>query len=140
LTVQTFFLLLYIGHSIRILYLYFIVFIYLLHKYLLATMAASKFLIALVLLLAVTGSMGQAMNPAAQKIVAACGVPVALKVQGLAPKCAKEAAKAKAKACPASCKSLIAAIPNPTCGAAVNAASPKATQAKIAAVSIYSFL
>lgn len=95
-------------------------------------MAASKFLLALVLVLAVTGSMGQARDPAAQKIVAACGVPVALKVQTLAPKCGKEVAKAKA--CPASCKSLIASIPNPACGAAVNAVSPKATQAKIKAV------
>jgi hypothetical protein len=101
-------------------------------------MTASKFLVALVLVLAVTGSMGQAMTPEAQKIVSACGVPVALKVQGLAPKCAKDVGKAKV--CPASCKSLIAALPSPTCGAAVNAASPKATQSKIAAVSIHSLL
>jgi hypothetical protein len=102
-------------------------------------MDASKFLVALVLMLAVTGTMGQGLTPEAQKIVAACGVPVALQVQQLAPKCGTDAAKAK-KTCPSSCKTLIAAIPSPTCGAAVNAASPQETQAKIASVSICHYL
>jgi hypothetical protein len=115
------------------LYLFHLLFLHTTHYCI--TMAASKFLVALVLLLAVTGSMGQAMDPAAQKIVAACGVPAALKIQGLAPKCAKDIAKAKA--CPASCKSLIAGIPSPACGAAVNSVSPKATQTKITAVSTH---
>jgi len=97
-------------------------------------MDASKFLVAIVLVLATTDTMGQSTTSETQKIIATCGIPVALKVQQLAPKCTKDAAKSK-KTCPSSCKKLIAAIPNSKCGAAVNAASDKKTQKKIDSVS-----
>jgi hypothetical protein len=85
----------------------------------------------LLVLLAIAGqAMSQAMDPNAQRIVAACGVPTAMRVKTFGAPCQKAAIKAK-KMCPSACKSLISSIKTPTCGAAVNAATPRTVLTKI---------
>ena len=98
------------------------------------TMAASKFLIALMLVLAITGSaQAQTMTPAEKAIIAACGIPAAIKIKSLSPSCMT--ALATAKTCPKNCVTLIKEIKTPACGAALNKVTSVANQKKIAKVS-----
>ena len=94
-------------------------------------MASSKVLCALLLLiLAISGAAAQA------SILAACGPAVAVKLQGLAPKCT--AGLKSAKTCPSACKSIISTIgSNKGCGAAVTKVTAKADAAKINTVCMH---
>ena len=98
------------------------------------TMAASKFLIALMLVLAITGSVQGQMSPAEQAIVVACGIPAAIKMKPLSPSCTKGLTP-KAKACPGPCKSLLKLVKTAACADALNAVTPVANQQMIAKVS-----
>jgi len=71
-------------------------------KYLLlCKMAASKVLCALIVLLAVSGSMAQTQDQV-NAIVTACGLPTALQLQPFAVACSQSLSKAKKK-CPSAC-------------------------------------
>lgn len=75
------------------------------------------------------GAAAQAMDPKTQAIVTNCGVATAIKLKTLAPKCSNAAAKAKA--CPASCKTVGSLLKNPKCAAALNAVTPPSVTAKV---------
>ena len=94
-------------------------------------MTTSKLLVALVLLLAVTGTMGQT-DPAAQKVIAACGIPVSLRLLSLSPQCMS--AIKTAKKCPAPCLSVKSVVKTSKCAAAALAATPKNLHPSLAKV------
>lgn len=65
-----------------------------------------------------------------QKIVAACGMEIAVKLQGLAPVC--QAAAVSAKTCPPSCLSVVELVKtNSACAVATQAATAASVRGKI---------
>ena len=86
------------------------------------TMAVSKFLCALVLLLAITGPTMAYTTADLLAVATACGPTVTAKLQVDAPKCQTALKKAK-KTCPSACKSLISGLKSG--GAACQAAAAK---------------
>lgn len=93
-------------------------------------------LVALLVLCMAAGAMAQA-DPAAQKLIAACGVRGALAVKASGVACQKAIAPATVKACPAPCAKLLAGVPKtPACAGALKSMTPAAINAKVGKVSL----